>query len=773
MFGYCNSILPASAVCTKADFDRIVNDANVVSNCAEIRRIVEATLPDTKDEQLAKIKDKINALKRNLPGFCFHASFADGKRSNASAKPSGLVSIDLDNVEPSPREFFALLKEKALEERLCLAFISPSTHGLKLVFPVPADSTDIESAQEMIVERLGIQAYHDGKTFDLARLAFASPADYILYRNDDILFAEQTLPQAWTKDNTKESIAEECEGQVPQEKGDKYFVDKISMADILAHICVTICGKDEPDAGQRNSTLYQATKLMRVFCDDDLSMLFEIMPRWGLDDQEWEQTIRSACKRPIAQTTRREAESLLLKLRREKALENGDTKWKLPAPPKNLPPVFKEYARVTPPEMLPAQLLALCPILGFFGTMSQANFADPGDEDDFRSPNLITVIVAPSSSGKDNITKMFKRLTQPMREKEAELLKQLNVYNRTRKEEDLPKEPIRLMPERLSMTSLSAQMERAKGKHLFLYTPEIDTLKSSNNSGGWADLTTVFRKATDNDPMGQIYVSGESHCTNVPVYLNMLILAQPESLRKFFNHENITNGLVSRVLFAELPDNRGCRKLSLKKMSDFERRNVEKVIQYLESIQEVIEEEEYDENGNLIKEAVIGRKELKLPRTRKALNAWGLAHQKHYNEVGENPSEDHFFRRSKLLAFHSAMVAYMCSGCRETKAVIDFALWVAEYCIQSQMLHFGALYNKLAQKNDDNRTDRVLAMNAVSKFNLYAALPPEFTTKDMKDAAAKEGVTLVNPAVKINRWKRAGLIVEVCRDGVKKTWKKV
>ncbi len=781
MFGYCNSVMPASAVCTQADFERIISSAVVKDNCEAIRHIVEGIQPDATEKQLKQAKDAIGKYKsgakdegiKSLPGFCFHASFSDGKRSNASAVASGLVSIDLDDVFPSPRQFFDELKDKAVAEHLALAYISPSTRGLKLVFPVPEGSTDIESAQEIIVERLGVGAYHDGKTFDLARLAFASPADYILYRDDSQLFSEHTLPKTWDKDEKADGTSDAtCEGLSPQEKADKHFIDGISMADILVRICEKICGKAEPDAGQRNNTMYQATKLMRVYCDDNIEVLFEVMPRWGLPDAEWEQTIRSACKRPIAQSTRHEAESLLLQMRRDKAVENGEVAWRLPAPPKNLPPVFKEFARVTPTELLPAQLLALCPTLGFFGTMAKANYADPGEEDDWRAPNLITVIVAPPASGKDNITKVFKRLTKKLSDKELPLLEQLNKYNKTKKPEDLPAEGIRLLPERLSMTSLSVQMERAKGKHVFIFTPEIDTLKTSNGSGGWADLSTVFRKAIDNDTMGQIYMSADSHCTNVPVFLNMLILAQPERMHQFFNRDNIINGLVSRVLFVELPDNTGCRKLSVKKMSDFEQRNVEKVIHYLESIHEVLEEEEYDEEGNLIKGAVYARRELKMPRTRKALKAWGLEHQDHYLQTQENPAEDHFFRRSSLLGFHAAMVAYMCSGCKETKAVIDFALWVAEYCLQSQLLHFGAAYNEIAKRRSDSHIDRVLAMNSVSKFNLLAALPTEFTTQDMVDLMRKEGRTMANPSNTIRKWKLAGLVKELAQTGNSKKWKK-
>lgn len=781
MFDYCQTVYPESLPCSKEAFESIINDATVKHNCQQIRLLVEATPPDACEEVLKEIKKKINRWKSgsreegipSLPGFCFHASFTDNHRSNTSATPSGLVSIDLDKITAPAREFFESLREKALQERLCLAYISPSTRGLKLVFPVPEGATDIESAQEMIVARLGVAAYLDSQTFDLARLAFASPAEYILYRNDELLFGNNALPDSWGKETADaDQIALPVGSYVPKEKADQNFIDGIRMSDIIDRLAMKVCGKTEPEVSERNNTLFRVTKLMRVYCDDNVEKLFEVMPRWGLDNEEWERTIRSACSRQIAQTTRQEAEAVLLQLRREQAIERGATVWSLPEPPEDLPPVFKEYARVTPKELLPAQLMSLCSILGFYGTMSKANYSDPDEEEKWCTPSFITVITAPSASGKDNITNTYRRLTERQRQREVPLLNQLNAYNISKKKEMEPKEAIRLLPERLSMTSLSLQMEKARGKHVFIFTPEIDTLKTSNGSGGWADLSTVFRKAIDNDMMGQIYMSGESHCCNVPIYLNMLILAQQETMQKFFNRENIINGLVSRVLFVELPDNTGCRKTKVKRMSDFERRNVEKVITYLENIGQVVKEAEYDEEGNLVSPAETERQILNIPRSRKALQAWGIAHQNHYLQTQDNPAEDHFFRRAARLGFHAAMVAYMCSGCHETKAVIDFALWVAEFCLQSQLLHFGAVYNDIHKRRDNKRIDQILAINSVSQFNLLDALPSEFTTQDMQDIMRAQGRSLTNPSVTIKRWKRAGLVRELPYQSQTKKWVK-
>lgn len=781
MFDCSKSIGSPTRLCTPEEFERLLNDTDVLSICHEIKLLDDRIQAGVGEKQEKQLEAVIDAKKKELPVFCFHATFPDHHRQNASAVPSGLVSIDLDDVF-NPTEFFAALRDKAVEKGMVLAFITPSTHGLKLVCTVPSHCRTLEEALEYFDKELGIETYRDQQCKDLARTAFVVPSKYVLYRDDAKLF-DPTLkaPEGFgTERQLDEKIlaqqSAEVAGNLPEPPVEGYadtrFVDGIAISELIRQATIESCGKPEPDEGNRNNCLYYVTKLMRPFLEDDPNEAARVMPTWGLKEDERWKTIRSAHSRPIAASTRQQAEAMLLKLRRQKALAMGDGNWKLPEPPSDLPPVFREFAHVTPAELQPAVLMSLLPILGFFGTMSKANLAGPDEEPEWRTPSFITIISAPPASQKGVITNQYKKLTEKQRQLEEPLMAQLNRYNVTKKEADKPKGSIRLMPERLSMTSLSVQLENADGMHLLMFTPEIDTLKSSNGSGSWNDLSTIFRKAIDNDELGQIYVSGESHCCNVQVFLNLLIEAQPESLREFMNKRNVMNGLDTRCIVVELPDSTGCRKLKVKKMSEFEWKNVLDSIEYLQGIGNVVSEEIYDEEGNLVTPRQVERQVLSLPRTRKALERWGLEHQNHYLQTQENAAEDHYFRRAKMIGFHAAMVAYMTSRCRETRAVIDFALWVAEYTLQSQMLHFGQIYNSLYQKRQELRADSIIAINQISQFNLFDALPQEFTTADMVEIMQQNGRTLANPYNNVRRWLKNGMIVEVLTTTATKRWRK-
>lgn len=777
MFAYSRNFFKAEP-CDKRTFDKILLEPFVAERCAKLKQVVESIPADASEEELKKYEELKKELKagnkekhmKPLPEFAFHATFKDNYRCNENAIASGLCSIDLDHLD-DPRTFFSMLHDKLVERHLALAFISPSSQGLKLVLPLPEGANTMEEAQDMIVRELGIESYFDAGTTDMARLAFAVPADYVLYRNDDELFMEREVPASFESKTTEPDNELVIEHE-SEEKADEHFVDGIAMTQMLEYLSNKYCGMAEPDLHHRNNTLYKSARVMRVACDNDVEMLYKVMPRWGQTLSEWNNTLRSACKHSITIADRKEFDDMMLRLKREKALNDGTNIWLLPEPPKHLPPVFREYARITPPELRPAMLLSLLPTLGFYGSMSKANFADPDEHEDWRAPNFNVVVIAPTASGKNTITQVYKDLTRKQSEEEAPLLQQLNRYNQNKTKEQPPVRPILLMPEKLSMTSLSVQLENARGHHLLQFTPEIDTLKSSNGSGAWNDLSTVFRKAFDNDSIGQIYMSGDSHCCNVPVYLNQLIEAQPERTKVFFNRDNVLNGLVSRIIFCELPDNTGCRKQKVKKMSEFEQANVERIIESLKKIGIEIAPAQYDDEGNEITPAEIGRRELKISRCRKALKAWGISHQDHFLQNLDNPSEDHFFRRAQVIGYHAAMVAYMCNGCKESREVIDFALWVAEYVLQSQMLHFGVIFNSIHQKRTESRTDDIIQMKSVSKLDVFGLLPEEFTTQDIRDIYKANGKSLKNPSNKIAGWKSAEMISEVVTDSAKKKWRK-
>ncbi len=112
--------------------------------------------------------------KRNLPAVAFGGTFTR-RRKDALVKPSGLVVLDIDHIDPAElAEKEAQLKT---DPHTAICFVSPSGKGLKAVFP--ADFTDDATFKQAyraianyLKEKHSLTLDESGK--DVCRLCFVS-----------------------------------------------------------------------------------------------------------------------------------------------------------------------------------------------------------------------------------------------------------------------------------------------------------------------------------------------------------------------------------------------------------------------------------------------------------------------------------------------------------------------------------------------------------------------------------------------------------------------
>ncbi len=791
MITFCKSILPDTERLTPEAFNQIVDSKVVADNCAKIREIAE-TLPTapTKDDW-AQFKRAIAPYKNgdrqraipSLPGFCFHASFPGGKRKNDDARLSGLVTIDLDGML-YPRETFDSFKDDAIDMGLCLAYVSPSTKGLKMVFAIPQEAHSLEEAQRIIVKKLNLDDFADGATTDAARLSFASPRSYILYYDEDELFADRQLPIGFlTKDVIEAADAvdasKESNAPLPKNVAAEETYKGIPYKTIIEELAMRLFGKTWPEPGERHNRLMQALPYVRTICDDDYNKMLRVMPQWDPEPAKFRASIRDIQKYRISNRCFEVMESIVAKIKAQQALESGQqSPWTMPELPQQLPPVFKEFARVTPIEFKPAVMFSLMPLLGVYGSMVKVNCSPRNATPRYYTPSFDVCIIALPASGKSIITFVRNRIMRKLLAEDRRNTILYSDWQQRRNRDDYkgkePKGPIYNQPERLSLTSLTKQMSNAAGRHILMFTPEIDTLKSNNGSGAWNDLSTVIRKATDNDEVGQMYMSSESFSCSVKTYLNILMEAQPRTMRKFFNVNNVENGLVDRVNFVELPDNTGMEEVFMRCMSEAEEKRIDNILDSMFSVGTVVRPAQKDDKGVVIEPPVLERVEISLPRTLRALGKWCKRHQDHYMQSQTNPAEDHFMRRAKQTGIKAAMLGYMTSGMKETMAVVRFAEWAAEYDLRMHIYLFGKTWNKLLKADIQAKEDNNTFAQTVDSANLFDELPAEFSVHEVVALERQHGITDSNPNQKLMRWRKRGLLKDTGKlDGQCKVYKKV
>ena len=141
-------------------------------------------------------------VKRGLPAFIFQAVFDETQskkgivgrwRKQAATRLTGLVVMDVDHVD-APRETWALIDkgqltiDNELRKRILLVYITPSGHGLKIVFKARQDWGNLIDNQHQMAKLLGVKV--DESCKDASRMSFICKESDILYIDKELFTYE-------------------------------------------------------------------------------------------------------------------------------------------------------------------------------------------------------------------------------------------------------------------------------------------------------------------------------------------------------------------------------------------------------------------------------------------------------------------------------------------------------------------------------------------------------------------------------------------------------
>ena len=390
--------------CTPELFHQAMRSELVAEVCAEIADGLERL---RRGELTKEEYDTLKAgLKKRLPIFTPHATFRNGRRLNADAIPSGLSMYDVDHIN-DPRGYWEQ-KRQELETRgvmryVVLAHITPSTEGLRLFFIIPA-GMDLAEAQRWMSQQMGDGNY-DVSVKDYARSSFVVPEGYVLYLDEERLFNGElkiengelpasTNPPVGTHHGASDDNAHAAE--TPQASDDA----PADTPHTDAPWCVpTFKGMPysqiiqqwfklaggEPVQGERNDKLHRLASHLRYIVDNDEALLLQVMPRYGLSEEEMKGLIHSACSArwyAMPKMMRQAIENEERRMKNEESLKNEERRMKneewpaddeennsqlsiLNSPlPKRLPALIKLLVSRTPDVYKPAVAHAVFPALG-------------------------------------------------------------------------------------------------------------------------------------------------------------------------------------------------------------------------------------------------------------------------------------------------------------------------------------------------------------------------------------------------------------------------
>ena len=551
------------------------------------------------NENIDKYRETGEAsLKRKLPAFIFQATFDEteskaGKlgawRKQSATRLTGLVVMDIDHVE-NPREVFESWRlatgdkaDRTRKDDILLVYVTPSGKGLKVVFKADANIGNLIDNQYVMARELGnVTIDESGK--DSSRMSYVCKESDILYLDKELFtyenkeFAERytALYRDGHSQATKED--ETVISQTPpvvDERNASLSFKGVPYEEIIAEWWRQNGG--EPQEGERNVKLYQLAVNLRAICDNNKSLLLQIMPRLGLSEEEVRSIVESACKEPpkgvskMMQTILKAKNLSLGPGPSDRLAEENMNRWlwewgeQIEKLSENFP-LLKDICKGLKRNQYPAALFVAGGLMMTLMTRCTYRFYHRPEE--LRRLNNSTLIIGDPASGKSFATRLFKLLAAPIVAADQIGKDAINAYREQMRtkgaNKEKPKKPkvvVRIHPARTSNAQFIQDMvnatEEVDGEpmqlHMLTFDTELDNTLSLQKGGAYIDKQALQLKAFHNEEDGQAYSNVDSVFQEFYVIWNFIYTGTPLALKKMVNEQNFGSGLATRLTCIPLP----------------------------------------------------------------------------------------------------------------------------------------------------------------------------------------------------------------------------
>ena len=769
-FGISNNIKSRVVrECTPELFHQALASPLVARVCAEIEDALEAVRRgEMSKDDFETLKA---ARKKMLPVITPHATFRNGRRLNADAIPSGLSMYDVDHI-PDPRGYYDdHIRGREAQLGIVLAHVTPSTEGLRLLFVIPA-GMNLAAAQRWMSQQLGDGNY-DTSVKDYARSSFVVPEGYVLYLDEERLFAP-AVPPVGTHHGASDDAAVDAAANAPHTDDVAADATNAPQADAPGGVPTfkgipyseiiqqwfRLAG-GEPVQGERNDKLHRLASHLRYIADNDEALLLQVMPRYGLSEEEMKGLIHSACSAKWYSMPRMLKEALENEERRmkneeslkneERRMNNGESlkneerrmnNEELPAEdenssfggeadilhsslPKRLPALIKLLVSRIPDVYKPAVAHAVFPPLAAHLHKVRFRYIDNVEHE----ATLMNVLMAGTGAGKDCISEPINRIMADIRRRDEDNLRREREWKNEVTSKGANKDK-RQRPEGLiiqeidaDMTNPAFVMRMAEADGHFLYTKlnEIDQFDALKGTGRAGQQFQIMCLAFDpGNRYGQTRVGAQSVTEKVTIRFNWNASTTIQKGRRYFS-KVLTDGPISRINFCTIPEREIGADMPV--YGTYDAAFDEELRPYIENLvkaQGLIDCPQAYKLAQKLKEECADFARLSQSR------------------VYENLSF-----RANVIAYLKACVLFVANGCRWDKAFEDFVRWSLRYDLACKMEFFGdAIKEAQAAAPHKQKGPR----------NLLELLPDNFSYREAVEVRLQAGMDEKGTQNMLNQW---------------------
>ena len=687
-------------------------------------------------------------LKRRLPVWTPHCrEFANNHRSIADAlHPLPRLMLDFDEKGHS-QEILAKALQLQEQGKWKILLVEDSVRrGTHVLIALPEGMT-AEEAQKRFSQDVGFQA--DAAVKDVARCIYLVTEAHTLYVSED-LFANDSVKMINDKEEDKHSE-------------DNYHLSSInyhlkSYPQTFKGIPYTHIIQEwfrrkggEPVEGERNEKLFRLAVQLRCITDSNEAHLLEILPRYGLSEEEMKAVIRSACTTKYSGMSRF-LESIVNDLRGTAGAEGTDAETGTetpvtessggyisaplppPMPPLNhCPALIRHLLSNTPEIYRPAVAHAVFPPLGAHLTKTYFPYIN----NKLHEATFMNVLIAPTAAGKSCIDDPVNYIMADIRRNDAENLRREKEWKSETVSKGANKEK-RKRPEGLVIQEIDADMTNAAfvqrladadGKFLYTKMNEIEQFDALKTSVRSKTQFQIMCLAFDpGNVYGQVRVGLNSVCERVCIRFNWNACTTVIKGQNYFRSV-ATDGPLSRINFCTIPEMPIGSPMPV--YGTYDESFAEKLRPYIENL-------------TLARGVVDCRQARQLAKKLVAENA-------DFARLSQSRVFENLSFRATVIAYLKACTLYVANGMKWDKSIEEFVRWSLHYDLWCKMKYFG-------QMIEDAETLGVPAKRRPGPQNLLDFLPDVFTYAEAGEMRRRRQVTSGTLVVMLNNWKSRGFI---------------
>ena len=531
-------------------------------------------------------------------------------RNQKYCRLNGLCVIDfdhIDNVREIWDEAYARLSEED-QKRILFVFVTPSGHGLKVVFMADPAIGNLIDNQKVFSLKLGLNP--DEACKDASRGAFLTTRDDVIMIDEKRLFTYEN--EEFGKKYNEEYHAGHSQSTLPADvdradAGGKAVVHAsetdqkaLTYNDIPIPTIIEAWMEGRSLDHKRHDTLTELASHLRYLIGKNPKKITEVVMTlpWVQDlAAEGEDVAGTVSSVMGWRYTEKKPPKLIEALKKSGALTQGtipqcsaqlgqapcegsDIYDVLPLDEwaKELQemaqyyPCMKELFLNTHPYKLPAVWFSSAAMFGTLMTRAWYHFWY--EPEIVRRLNYSIFIIGDPGAGKNVIEKFYKKIVDPMIQADQCLVDAVNRYKEGRTERttstkaqkgDALKRPvvgIRVHPARTAtgefIRHMNAAVETIQGVplnlHMFSFDAELDNVTKQNKGGDWKDREILELKAFHNEQDGQMYANQESITGMFNVFWNFIYTGTPYALHRKVNQRNFGTGMSTRLAVIPLPD---------------------------------------------------------------------------------------------------------------------------------------------------------------------------------------------------------------------------